>query len=265
MRRNPYEGTKNLDVPIDKHQPTRPCTPKSLTAGKLWPPGQGLPLQRATAPIEKPRIQGKGSGVARAYAVESAGQNPDNKPPLARAPYRLAPSEMKELRSTTRASDKRLVINHSFITWESSSSISSIPRASKEHEDASKIILELLKKEDCMQIFQVFCIIGDSLKGYQKIAKPMDELTIKRSQFEWVYNKKSKRSSIEAKLCSAPILALPKEVTAYSIHKELNMRQIAGWLELLIWGSTIAIYVIPQEGKKCRCSDALTERTGTHR
>ncbi|GJT86227.1 hypothetical protein Tco_1067944 [Tanacetum coccineum] len=72
---------------------------------------------RKDCPQWKNKNQGNGNAVARAYAVGVAGQNPDNNvvtvfpnlqvefhidlvpgaAPVARAPYRLAPSEMKEL------------------------------------------------------------------------------------------------------------------------------------------------------------------------
>ncbi|GJS49894.1 putative reverse transcriptase domain-containing protein [Tanacetum coccineum] len=85
----------NRDVPKCNFNHTVPCTPKSLTGRENMAPGQGLPrgkynapsllrrvglqtLQKQPAPSWRNKNQGNGSGVARAYAVGVAGQNPDN-------------------------------------------------------------------------------------------------------------------------------------------------------------------------------------------
>nr|GEV02638.1 hypothetical protein [Tanacetum cinerariifolium] len=102
----------------------------------------------------------------------------------------------------------------------------------KEHEEHLKAILELLKKE---KLF---------IEGFLKIAKSMTKLTQKGIKFDWGEKEENAFQLIKQKLCSAPILALPKgskDFVVFTDHKclqhildqkELNMRQ-RRWLELL--------------------------------
>ncbi|GJW07260.1 putative reverse transcriptase domain-containing protein, partial [Tanacetum coccineum] len=93
--------------------------------------------------------------------------------PVVRAPYRLAPSELKKLNK-------------------------------KKHEEQLKAILELLKKEELYAKFSKF------IKGFSKIAKSMTKLTQKGVKLDWADNEEAAFQLIKQKLCSAPILALPE-------------------------------------------------------
>ncbi|GJY95941.1 putative reverse transcriptase domain-containing protein, partial [Tanacetum coccineum] len=93
---------------------------------------------RKDCPQWKNKNQGNGNGVARAYAVGVAGQNPNNNvvtglphtrqvefhidlvpgaAPVARAPYRLAPSEMKELADQLQELSDKGFIRPSSSPW----------------------------------------------------------------------------------------------------------------------------------------------------
>nr|GFB31963.1 reverse transcriptase domain-containing protein [Tanacetum cinerariifolium] len=48
------------------------------------------------------------------------------------------------------------------------------------------------------------------IEGFSKIAKPMTKLTQKSVKFDWVEKEKAAFLTLKQKLCSAPILALPK-------------------------------------------------------
>ncbi|GJV96213.1 putative reverse transcriptase domain-containing protein [Tanacetum coccineum] len=150
--------------------------------------------------------------------------------PVARAPYRLAPSEMKELLANNE----------------------------QEHKEHLKQILELLKKEELYAKFskcefwipkvQFLGHVIDSegihvdpakiesikdwtspkspteirqflglagyyrrfIEGFSKIAKPMTKLTQKKIKFEWGDKQEAAFQLLKQKLCSAPILALPE-------------------------------------------------------
>ncbi|GJS94220.1 putative reverse transcriptase domain-containing protein [Tanacetum coccineum] len=163
---------------------------------------------------------------------------------VARAPYRLAPSEMKELSEQLQElSDK------GFIRPSSSPGAPSylrsgylqlrvreqdIPKTAfrtryghyefqdkKEHKEYLETILELLKKEKMYAKFSKceFWIL--------KIAKSMTKLTQKGIKFDWGEKEENAFQLIKQKLCSAPILALPegsKDFVVYcdASHKGLG-------------------------------------------
>ncbi|GJR55004.1 putative reverse transcriptase domain-containing protein [Tanacetum coccineum] len=100
----------------------------------------------------------------------------------------------------------------------------------QEHEEHLKLILELLKKEELYAKFsmcefwipkvQFLSHVIDSqglagyyrrfIEGFSKIGKPMTNLIQKKVKFEWGDKQETSFQLLKQKLCSAPILALPK-------------------------------------------------------
>ncbi|GJR46490.1 reverse transcriptase domain-containing protein [Tanacetum coccineum] len=93
----------------------------------------------------------------------------------------------------------------------------------KEHEDHLKAILELLKKEKLYAKFskcefwipkvQFLGLAGyyrRFIEGFSKTAKSMTKLTQKGIKFDWGEKEENSFQLIKQKLCSAPILAIPK-------------------------------------------------------
>nr|GEZ13031.1 hypothetical protein [Tanacetum cinerariifolium] len=220
--------------------------------------------------------------------------------PIARAPYQLAPSGMKDL-SLKELSDKG-VIRPSFLTMGSSSPIcqkkdgsfrmcidwpsvyskidlrsgyhqlrvraEDIPKTAFRtrygyyelqvmpfgltnaptvfmdlmnwHEEHLKAILELLEKEELYAKFSMceFWIpkvqflghVIDSqglagyyqrfIEGFSKIAKPMTKVTQKKVKFEWGDKQEAAFQLLKQKLCSAPILALPKGSEDFIVYSD---------------------------------------------
>ncbi|GJX36588.1 hypothetical protein Tco_0248145 [Tanacetum coccineum] len=60
-------------------------------------------------------------------------------------------------------------------------------------------------------IFSLSWYISKYIKGFSKIAKPMTKLTQKKVKFEWGDKQEAAFQLLKQKLCSEPILALPKE------------------------------------------------------
>ncbi|GJR98823.1 putative reverse transcriptase domain-containing protein [Tanacetum coccineum] len=144
--------------------------------------------------------------------------------PVARAPYRLAPSEMKELSEQLQELSDKGFIRPSSSPWGAHE---------KEHEEHLKAILELLKKEQLYAKFskcefwipkaspktptEIRQFLG--LAGYYRrfievffkdMAKSMTKLTQKGIKFDWGEKEENAFQLIKQKLCSAPILALPE-------------------------------------------------------
>nr|GFA92342.1 hypothetical protein [Tanacetum cinerariifolium] len=113
----------------------------------------------------------------------------------------------------------------------------------KEHEEHLKAILELLKKEELYAKFSKceFWIpkvqfLGhvidsqDSLKDSQKMAKPMTKLTQKKVKFEWGDKQEAAFQLLKQKLCSAPILALPKGSEDFIVYCDASNKGLGAVL-----------------------------------
>ncbi|GJR81163.1 putative reverse transcriptase domain-containing protein [Tanacetum coccineum] len=130
--------------------------------------------------------------------------------PVARAPYRLAPSEMKELSEQLQELSIKGFIRPSSSPWGAPDE--------KEHEEHLKAILELLKKE---KLF---------IEGFSKIAKSMTKLTQKGIKFDWGEKKENAFQLIKQKLCSAPILALPKGSEDFVVYCDASHKGLGAVL-----------------------------------
>ncbi|GJX60427.1 putative reverse transcriptase domain-containing protein [Tanacetum coccineum] len=238
--------------------------------------------------------------------------------PVARAPYRLAPSEMKELSEQLKElSDKGFIrpssspwgapvlfvkkkdgsIDDLFDQLQGSSVYSKIDLRSgyhqlrvreedipktafrtryghyefqiysknkQEYEEHLKLILELLKKEELYAKFskcefwipkvQFLGLAGyyqRFIKVFSKIAKPMTKLTQKL---------------LKQKLCSAPILALPKASKDFIVYCDASIKGLGvvlmqrkkhRWLELL---SDYNCEIRYHPGKANVVADALSKK-----
>ncbi|GJX83880.1 putative reverse transcriptase domain-containing protein [Tanacetum coccineum] len=132
--------------------------------------------------------------------------------PVVRAPYRLAPSEMKELLVIGLSSASSTRRRYSKDGIQDSNK--------KEHEEHLKAILELLKKEELYAKFSKceFSIPKRFIKGFSKVAKPMTKLMQKKVAFEWSDKQEAAFQTLKNKLCSAPILALPQGAENFIIY-----------------------------------------------
>ncbi|GJR25251.1 reverse transcriptase domain-containing protein [Tanacetum coccineum] len=159
--------------------------------------------------------------------------------PVARAPYRLAPAEMKELAEQLKE------------------------LSDKEHEEHLKTILELLKKEELYAKFskcefwintvkflghvidssgihvdpaKIEAFIGRAIsierfiEGFSKIAKPMTELTQKNQKFDWGEEQEEAFQLLKQKLCAAPILALPEGSDDFVVYCDASIKGLGAVL-----------------------------------
>ncbi|GJY94626.1 putative reverse transcriptase domain-containing protein [Tanacetum coccineum] len=115
----------------------------------------------------------------------------------------------------------------------------------EEIEEHLKLILELLKKEELKGIrvdpakidsikdwaspksaTEIRQFLGHAgyykrfIEGFSKIAKPITKLTQKNVKFDWGEKEEAAFQLIKQKLCSAPILALPKGSENFIIHEK---------------------------------------------
>ncbi|GJX95126.1 putative ribonuclease H-like domain-containing protein [Tanacetum coccineum] len=139
---------------------------------------------------------GNAKARAKVYAVGNARANPDNNVVMARAPYRLAPSKMKELAEQLQELEQKASLRPS-----------SSPRE-----------LQFVCKEEQMGSFPDV----NRLQGIEtnwtvnKHAYPLQgtmtysQLRRKGVKFDWGDKQEAAFQLLKQKLCSAPILALPE-------------------------------------------------------
>ncbi|GJV60388.1 putative reverse transcriptase domain-containing protein [Tanacetum coccineum] len=158
--------------------------------------------------------------------------------PVARVPYRLAPSEIKELSEQLQELSDKGFIRPSSSPWGAlvmPFGLTNAPADKKEHEEHLKAILELLKKEKLYAKFSKceFWIpkvqfpghIIDSrglvgyyrrfIEGFSKIAKSMTKLTQKGIKLYWGEKEENAFQIIKQKLFS-DVLMQREKVIAYA-------------------------------------------------
>ncbi|GKC51576.1 putative reverse transcriptase domain-containing protein [Tanacetum coccineum] len=106
-------------------------------------------------------------------------------------------------------------------------------KSKQEHEERLKLILELLKKEElyakvskCEFWIPKVRFLGHMIdsQGFSKIAKSMTKITQKNVKFDWGDKEEAAFQLIKQKLCSAPILALPKGSEDFIIYCDASIK-----------------------------------------
>ncbi|GJS37313.1 putative reverse transcriptase domain-containing protein [Tanacetum coccineum] len=112
--------------------------------------------------------------------------------PVAKSPYRLAPSEMQELSAKLQELQDKVY-----------------SKSKDEHEVHLRLVLELLKKEELINV--------DPSK-IEAIAKPLTTLTQKNKKYEWGVEQEEAFQTFKDNLCNAPILSLPDSVEDFIVY-----------------------------------------------
>nr|GFC07480.1 hypothetical protein [Tanacetum cinerariifolium] len=188
--------------------------------------------------------------------------------PVARAPYRLAPSEMKELSEQLQELSDKGFIRPSSSPWGAPVLFVKKKDGSfrmcidyrelnkltnmKEHEEHLKAILGLLKEEKLYAKFSMceFWILKASpktpteirqflglvgyyrrfIEGFSKIAKSMTKLTQKGIKYDRGEKEENAFQLIKQKLCSALILALPEESEDFVVYCDASHKGLGAVL-----------------------------------
>ncbi|GKD06061.1 putative reverse transcriptase domain-containing protein [Tanacetum coccineum] len=136
--------------------------------------------------------------------------------PVARAPYRLAPSEIKELSEQLQELSNKGFIRPSSSHWGAPVQfIGHVIDSRGIHVDPTKIesIKDWASPKTPTKIRQFLGLAGyyrRFIEVFSKIAKSMTKLTQKGINFDWGEKEENAFQLIKQKLCSAPILALPE-------------------------------------------------------
>ncbi|GKF21068.1 putative reverse transcriptase domain-containing protein, partial [Tanacetum coccineum] len=133
--------------------------------------------------------------------------------PIAKSPYRLAPSEMQELYGQLQEleDEGRFVII--FID-----DILAYSKSKEEHEVHLKLVLESLRKEKLYAKFskcefsRLASYYRRFIANFSKIAKTLTSLTQKNQKYVWGVEQEEAFQTLKNNLCKAPILSLPDGV-----------------------------------------------------
>nr|GEZ14912.1 putative reverse transcriptase domain-containing protein [Tanacetum cinerariifolium] len=191
---------------------------------------------------------GNGNAVARAYGVGTPGGNPDANVVTARAPYRLAPFEMKELSDQLQELSDKGFIRHSSSPWGAPvlfvKKKDGSFRMCIDYRELNKLTLKnrypLPRIDDLFDQLPGSSIYSkiDLRSGFSKIAKPMTKLTQKKVMFDWGDKQEAAFQLLKQKLCSAPILALPEGAENFIHEKNCTTHDLelgAAVFALKIW------------------------------
>nr|GFB40588.1 putative reverse transcriptase domain-containing protein [Tanacetum cinerariifolium] len=134
--------------------------------------------------------------------------------PVARAPYRLAPSEMKELSDQLKELADKDFIRPSSLPW-------------------GAPILFVKKKDGSFQMCIDYRELNKLTKIHRGILKDRqdnDETYQKKVKFEWDNKQEEAFQVIKQKLCSAPILALPKGSEDFVVYCDVSIKGLGAVL-----------------------------------
>nr|GEW02699.1 retrotransposable element Tf2 [Tanacetum cinerariifolium] len=183
--------------------------------------------------------------------------------PVTRAPYRMAPSELKELSDQLKELFEKEFIRRSSSPWGASvlfvKKKDGSFRMCIDYQELNKLTVKnwypLSRIDDLEEdipitafqtrVRQFLCLDGyyrRFIEGFSLISKPLFKLTQKNKKYEWGMEEEEAFQNLKQKLCSTPIVAWPEGTKNFIVYcdvslkgfgaKELNMRQ-RRWIELL--------------------------------
>ncbi|GJT69908.1 putative reverse transcriptase domain-containing protein [Tanacetum coccineum] len=177
--------------------------------------------------------------------------------PVARAPYRLAPSEMKELSEQLQELSDKGFIRPSSSPWGAPvlfvKKKDGSFRMYIEYRELNKLTIKnrypLPRIDDLFDQLQGSSILFETrteikditqislagyyrrfIEGFSKIAKSMTKLTQKGIKFDWGEKEENAFQLIKQKLCSAPILALPEGSEDFMVYCDASHKGLGAML-----------------------------------
>nr|GFD39514.1 putative reverse transcriptase domain-containing protein [Tanacetum cinerariifolium] len=103
------------------------------------------------------------------------------------------------------------------------------------HVDPAKIesIKDWASPKNATEIRQFLGLVGyyrRFIVGFSKIARPMTKLTKNKVKFDWGDKKEEAFQIIKQRLCSAPILALPKGSEDFIVYCDASIKGLGAML-----------------------------------
>nr|GEY53304.1 reverse transcriptase domain-containing protein [Tanacetum cinerariifolium] len=260
-----------------------------ITTKEAKDKSKGKRLEDVSIVKEFPEVFPKDlSGIPPARQVEFEIDLVPGDAPVARAPYRLAPSEIKELAEQLQELSDKGFIRPNSSPWGALSVYSKIDLRSGYHQlrvreedipttafrtrygyyefqvmpfevqflehvidskgihvDPAKIesIKDWASPKSPTEIRQFLGLAGyyrRFIEGFSKIAKSMTKMTQKNVKFDWGEKEEATFQLIKQKLCSAPIMALPKGLENFIVYCDASHK---GLVSVLMQNEKVIAYV----------------------
>nr|GEV00929.1 hypothetical protein [Tanacetum cinerariifolium] len=142
--------------------------------------------------------------------------------PVVRAPYRLAPSEMREFSVQLQELLEKGFIHPSSSPWGAPvlfvKKKDGSFRMSIDYRELNKLTVK--NRYPLSRIDDLF----DQLQGFSLIFKLLTKLTQKDKKYEWGKEEEEYFQTLKQKLCSALILALPEETKDFAIYCDASLK-----------------------------------------
>nr|GEZ69980.1 transposon Ty3-G Gag-Pol polyprotein [Tanacetum cinerariifolium] len=166
---------------------------------------------------------------------------------IAWAPYRLAPSEMKELADQLQEISDKGFIRPSSLPWGAPVlfvkkkdgsfrmyiDYRELNRLTVKNRYPLPRIDDLFDELQGSSVYSKIDLRSDYyqfIEGFSKIAKSMTKLTQKHVKFDWGEKEEAAFQLIKQKLCSTPILALPKGSENFIVYCDVSHKGLGAVL-----------------------------------
>nr|GEX29300.1 hypothetical protein [Tanacetum cinerariifolium] len=243
--KKPYGGSKPLFPKCNYHH-DGPCAPKCHKCNKGHFRKDCLKFKNNNHGTQG----GNATAPAKVYAVGRAGTNPDSIVVMvARAPYRLAPSEMKELSDQLKELSEKGFIRPSSSPW--GAPVLFVKKKDGSFECASTIVMpfgltnapavfmDLMNRVYKPYLDEFVIIYSKNKKEHEEHLKAILELLKKEElyakfskcefwipkkgvKFDWGEKQEAAFQLLNQKLCSAPILALPEGSEDFVVYYDAS-------------------------------------------
>ncbi|GJU27932.1 putative reverse transcriptase domain-containing protein [Tanacetum coccineum] len=159
--------------------------------------------------------------------------------PVARTPYRLAPSEMQELSNQLQELTDREKLYAKFSKCDFWIHIvqflGHLIDSQGLHVDPAKIeaVKNWTSPTTPTEVRQFLGLAGyyrRFIEGFSKIAKPLTKLTQKNKNYIWSEEQESAFQLLKQKLCEAPILALPEGNDNFVVYCDASLQGLGAIL-----------------------------------
>ncbi|XP_075491099.1 uncharacterized protein LOC142529448 [Primulina tabacum] len=172
--------------------------------------------------------------------------------PISKAPYRMTPAELKELKEQLQELLDKKQIRPTFMDLMNRVFKPFLDRFvvvfiddiliyspnEEEHEEHLRLALQTLREKELYAKFKK-CYYRKFVEGFSSIAIPLTKLTQKNSKFIWDEGCDKSFQTLKEKLASTPVLILPTEDKEFTIYNDAS-----------------------KEGKANKVADALSWKNG---